>query len=150
MIKFIALCRDAAMNAVFEDQISLISIRCPYDSIPKFVSTYSDILFLEFDDIDKPFDEQLKYRDLDGSIKYRSLTLFSLDHAKQILEFVDRNLAKGISKFVIHCDAGISRSPGVVVALKEIYNGNKKIFPAHDLYNRLVYRNLILSKSEKS
>jgi len=45
-------------------------------------------------------------------------------HAKRIIEFVMKWKDK-VNNFIIHCEAGMSRSPGVALALSEILNGQE-------------------------
>lgn len=57
--------------------------------------------------------------------------LFSDYQAKQIAEFVLKH--KDVDRFIVHCDAGRSRSPGVAAAVSKIITGDDKSF--FDLYN---------------
>jgi len=68
--------------------------------------------------------------------------LFDEKQAQQILDFVD-NVWEKIDALMIHCYAGISRSPAVAAAISQIkLNTNNDIF---DLYtpNLLVYNTII-------
>lgn len=50
--------------------------------------------------------------------------LFGPEHALQIIRFVDTQIRSGVNKFLIHCQAGYSRSPAIAAALEKILNGN--------------------------
>jgi len=55
-------------------------------------------------------------------------------HAEQILEFAVEHIDKDI---FINCDAGLSRSPGVLVALEQIFNGRDLSYE-HRFHNKFV------------
>ena len=48
-------------------------------------------------------------------------------HAKEIIDFALR-WKDDVCDFIIHCEAGLSRSPGVALALSEILNGSDSDF----------------------
>lgn len=83
------------------------------------ISTFGDypevgtenVLKLQFADINKiiQFGVPKEFIEKEGYI------LFSEDHAKQILEFVDKHIH--IPLLVVACEMGISRSPAIVAAL---------------------------------
>ena len=82
-----------------------------------------DTLVLCFDDVNT--EQIVKYT---STVKKHHRVLFNEELAKQVLEFVAK-YAKDGARFVIHCDAGISRSPGMAAALDLIYgNDNSKWF----------------------
>lgn len=59
---------------------------------------------------------------------------FTKDHARKIIQFVEST--QDDSTIIVNCDAGLSRSPGVVLALRQFYGGNTqecytKAFPNH-------------------
>jgi predicted protein tyrosine phosphatase len=75
--------------------------------------------------------------------------LFSLDQAVQIWNFVERH-RRDIQRIVVHCDAGISRSPAVAAALAHVLNGNnEEFFSGKYAPNARVYR-LLLDTAPKS
>ena len=67
-----------------------------------------DTLVLSVDDITEPEENRV---------------LFSYIHALQILAFVERH-KNDIDLLIVHCVAGISRSPAVAAALSKIYGIN--------------------------
>jgi predicted protein tyrosine phosphatase len=76
----------------------LISITSQQGEFPHLNSKWKDVLYLKFDDDEKDMIEE---------------------DAKKILDFVIKNI--GCDVFV-NCEAGLSRSPAVVVALEQIFN----------------------------
>jgi predicted protein tyrosine phosphatase len=108
---------------------AVISICSGNDVWPTISKDFGAVCKLRFDDWDAP---------PDGF----ECVLFDEHMAARILDFVE-NLPKSITRVIVHCDAGISRSPGVAVALNEIYNSVKIVPPAWQMYNRLVYRTII-------
>jgi predicted protein tyrosine phosphatase len=48
--------------------------------------------------------------------------------AIEIAEFVKRHYAKGIRLFVVHCDAGMSRSAAVAAAIWSYFEGDPETF----------------------
>ena len=57
--------------------------------------------------------------------------------------FIKEQMANGIKEYVVHCDAGVSRSLGVAVALEYCINNNSTIEPRNSMYNSLVYRRVV-------
>lgn len=118
-----------------------ISILSPYpsaSSLPDekhedFVSDgFEEVLRLRFHDYDK-----------DHLHRQADLAHMSRQQAKQVADFVWRNQHR--RKLVIHCEAGVSRSPAVALAAMRILPGysSEDIFRAQkrlSLYNRFVRR----------
>ena len=52
--------------------------------------------------------------------------------------------------FLIHCEVGLSRSPGIAAALSRIYFGDDGPWAEHDFPNPLVYRLLIETHAFRS
>jgi predicted protein tyrosine phosphatase len=77
---------------------------------------------------------RLKFHDLDQA-RNEEDRLISKKDATLILEFIKVTIPKEI---IINCEAGISRSGGVAVALEEILNGDRKAFKKYPNHNRLV------------
>lgn len=88
---------------------AVISIRTFHDIKPTFKpkdpSKIIDILYLEFDDIE---------RELKG---YKPI---EVEDAKAIADFV-RKYEPLIDTLIVHCDAGFSRSAGVSAAISKYY-----------------------------
>lgn len=78
------------------------------------------------------------------------LSIFNKDHAMQILDFV-KEMWDQVECFLIHCDAGLSRSPAVAAAIENIYYGSgaDQYWFATKTPNSLVYRTLLNVHHEK-
>ena len=87
----------------------LICITSETSKHPEVDSKWSDILYLKFDDVEG------KEAEIGGASN-----VMQDGDALDILDFAVSNIDKD---FFISCDAGISRSPGVLVALEMIFNG---------------------------
>lgn len=89
------------------------------------------ILRLSFPDADAP------------SEMYAEAELFSREQAVRIWEFV-REHRPAIERIVVHCDAGVSRSPAVAAALAHVLNGDDaEYFAGRYRPNMRVYRTLL-------
>ena len=73
-----------------------------------------------------------------------ALVLFEEDHAHRILDFV-KTVWDRIDLLMVHCEAGISRSPAIAAAVSRIYYGDDAPFVLSHLYepNPLVYRTML-------
>ncbi|MEM9070020.1 MAG: hypothetical protein AAGE52_16045 [Myxococcota bacterium] len=92
---------------------------------------------------------RLSFPDADSVIPgYEERDLFSEIHADAIWEFVLRHRAD-ISRIALHCDAGMSRSPGVAAALSKVLVGNDAQFFKRYHPNMRVYRTLLERYYEK-
>lgn len=120
----------------FEDDQAVISISTPKDipntNYPKINA--KNVVFIECDDVcyNSPNIIIIGHQSVESVIKY-----FSTDDAMTILEFFDSNIDK---EFFIHCDMGISRSPGVAVGLTKIIG-----FPTDSYYKRFKPNELIVN-----
>jgi predicted protein tyrosine phosphatase len=70
-----------------------------------------ETLYLEFHDKTRPKD---------------GVVLFSEKHAESIYDFIDRH--EGYSEIIIHCAAGMSRSPAIAWALAEFFGSTTAEF----------------------
>ena len=83
------------------------------------------------------------------------LTGFSGNDARRVIAFVEKH-AGSAEKLYIHCALGISRSAGAALALSELYDvpcfaDNFAVsFENYKVYNRLVYRKIMMADSEKN
>jgi len=77
---------------------------------------------------------KLHFHDLDEA-RDKSDKLINEWHAVSILNFLRLTQPEEI---VVNCEAGISRSAGVAVALEEILNENKQAFKKYPNHNRRV------------
>jgi len=74
---------------------------------------------------------------------------FTSDLASELLDFVDQVWGR-IEVLLIHCEAGLSRSPGVAAALSRIYYGDDGPWGEYDFPNSLVYRLLVDTHQRRS
>lgn len=110
----------------------VISIVSPGTEFPKLPqnSKRLGVIQLQFHDLDKPIFAFSK----DG--------YFERGHARQIIDFAEKNKGR---KIIVHCEAGISRSPAVAAALAYILNGrgeDTRYFRKY-LPNRRVYSTIL-------
>jgi hypothetical protein len=106
-----------------------ISITDPDADHPRLSPRFRAILRLSFSDIETP-----------GPLP--SHVLFDEQHAHEILEFFDT--WRTVDRIVIHCFAGLSRSPGVAIGLCELSGGSfEPLEEAHPLWNAWVRSELV-------
>ena len=74
---------------------------------------------------------------------------FTAALAAELLDFVARVWDR-IEVLLIHCEAGMSRSPGVAAALCRIYYGEDGPWGEHDFPNSLVYTLLVDGHQQRS
>lgn len=111
-----------------------ISITDPKSKSVKLINRKNsllDILELQFHDLDKNT----------SNTKYDKF-LFTDHDAKKILDFVIK-YEHLVETFLIHCEAGISRSAGIAGALSMIYNNDDRKYFQSYLPNMLVYRTIL-------
>ena len=123
------------MEAVRPHEVSHVII--------SITSTQEDLALLRANDHCRGI-LRLSFLDADeGSEPLVGGELFSLDQAMQIWNFVERHQAD-VQRIVVHCDAGISRSPAVAAALAYVLNGNNdEFFLGQYMPNARVYRLLL-------
>jgi len=80
---------------------------------------------------------RIRFDDIDDAV--HGYMLFNEAHAKTIYEFVSKFYSSKDGMFFIQCEAGISRSAGVAVALADhvLYKDYAGYYP---LFNRHIYR----------
>jgi len=61
---------------------------------------------------------RLSFSDIAAPSPFQSHKLFAAEHARAIIEFVDRWC--DVDRIVVHCLAGLSRSPAVALAIAEL------------------------------
>jgi len=134
------------VNLLSNSNPLVISITDPKSDIVKFNLRESNILRLQFHDLEK---------DYPGNEP--AIILFKKETAKQIKDFLFDSLCLGGSSIaairqtvrqtilVVHCEAGISRSAGVAAAISMHFNKDCSEFFENGKYipNRLVYKTLL-------
>lgn len=130
-VKFISQA-DACSLA---NPVNMISIRCSCDQDPIFLADHN-VIRLVFDDVE-------------GFIGSREFEVFSHIQARKIIDFIS-GLAG--ADFVVHCQAGMSRSAAVAKYAAE-YMGYeldlcKPCIGTTEFYNRHVYGTLNLTRTD--
>lgn len=87
---------------------------------------------------------QLWFADVEFESAGDEYPLFKPEHAQKIYEFVAEMKEKGVELLLVHCEAGISRSPAIGCAIDQTFCGGeaKKYFTKYSP-NRLVYKIMI-------
>lgn len=91
---------------------------------------------------DKNFKGVLKLLFADIDHKMEDYVLFSQAHARQILDFAEA-WYPSLDLLIIHCHAGLSRSPAVGAAISRIFKGHDGDFFQTKIPNMLVYRTIL-------
>jgi predicted protein tyrosine phosphatase len=118
--------------------IAFISIEDPYISINHinkhyFQKDYDNVLNMDFYDIEK----SSKVNDY----KYNPITE---EQAKEIFDFIEKHLN---SSFIVHCEAGISRSGAVARFISNYYGYSDAQFKDYIMPNQLLLK--LLKKEYK-
>jgi predicted protein tyrosine phosphatase len=96
------------------------------------------------DDPKRIFYLRMNFDDLDEDIEPEKYHLFNEDDAKEILAFA-KKAKNNIDALIVHCEAGISRSPAVGLALAQLLDtqNQDRIKHRFPLYNKHVYNTII-------
>jgi len=116
--------RDKVSQLIGDSTCALISITIATGIHPELIGSWGAILRMKFDDVDQATNRM-------ASMEFK---LFTKEQADSILDFI---IAVEPQVLVINCDAGMSRSVGVMVALEQIFNENV-VAGKHPLHNRHV------------
>jgi predicted protein tyrosine phosphatase len=110
----------------------IISISGPTGTPAPLKEGWEDVLRLEFDDVVKPV------------AGIPDLVLFHQGHVDKVQAFVEKHVEAG-KDFVVHCDAGISRSVAIGMYINEVYEGDLNLHAIHTTAaaNARVHRGLI-------
>lgn len=103
-------------------KIAIISITDPDE--PVVFYRYTNVLRLQFHDFNQIWPQLTKR------------TYFNESMAEQIVDFVENN--KTVDDLIVHCEAGISRSPAVAAAICEYLNIYHSFFKTH-IPNTMVF-----------
>jgi len=107
-------------------KIALATQNYSEDDVP--MDNWRDVLKLEFDDAVDP-------------VLNMDLTLFDEEMAKKTVAFIEKY--KGLN-FVVHCDAGISRSVAVATFMKDVYEYDRELFEiSSDQFRNIHVMNLL-------
>lgn len=113
----------------------IISISTPGDELATLKTNDHTVglIMLQFYDMD---------RVIEGYNEEYAPGMFKQRDAERILELVQS--CPTAEEIVVHCDAGMSRSPGVAAALAKVLFGDDSWwFKRHSGLNRLVYRTIL-------
>jgi predicted protein tyrosine phosphatase len=127
-IKLIVLSRTEAQEYTPAEPTAYVSIYTPGDMPAGFPHhpNICGVIKLAFPDLN--IDEHPRLEPI----------LFNADQAKAIKDFVQAAYDRGIRHFLIHCDAGISRSCGVASALDVVFNKATALRPRYCMRNSMV------------
>lgn len=138
---FVVLNRWAAERAKIDVPHIFVSIYSSGGDAPNLPTANLNCggaIYLQFDDTD--WDEDLE--NPDGSIT--QLRAMTPNAAKTIWSYVDATLSvEPEDLVVIHCDAGVSRSPAVAAALSRHYLGYDDLYFKQYRPNMHVYRTML-------
>lgn len=111
----------------------IISITSSPDGVARLRAnkTCRGVLRVSFPDADVPSDQHAEG------------VLFSREQAMKVWTFVQQHLPE-IERIIVHCDAGVSRSPAVAAALARVLNDDDaEFFGGRYRPNMRVYRTLL-------
>jgi predicted protein tyrosine phosphatase len=123
-MRFLTANRNDVKTLIADKTCALISITTSNGIHPDVMPGWGAIYRIRFDDIDKP------------TLDFK---LFNDEIAHGILDFV---LGLQQTTVVVNCDAGVSRSTGVVLALERIFN-KTNVGSTYQIHNRYVATKLL-------
>lgn len=132
---------------------AIVSIRSPGDPAEVKLRTNEHtkgVLHLQFHDIDdlSPKDlEEVKAAGMDENLNLDPKTLFTEDMGRQVVQFVLAH-KDHVERFLVHCDAGLSRSPGAAAAIAVMVGQSDENFFKRYYPNRKVYRFILNAYQE--
>ena len=130
--EFVVLSRDEAEDYKPHRREICISISDPDAPRARVSSRFAAVLRLNFDDVT----ERGEPSDI----------LFAEEHAREIREFLDK--WPSAERVVIHCNAGVSRSPGVALGLCDLRGwATAELERSHPGWNSLV-RSVLAAKAK--
>ena len=134
-IDIIVFSREGIGNFVTDRPYLLISIKDPGSEVVELQDNPNKIaqLDLEFSDFDV---------DKCPGILNSKIKVFTKEDAQSIITVL-RLTEKYINLIVVHCEAGLSRSPGIAAALSNILGYGDQFYFKHYLPNKYVYRTLL-------
>lgn len=108
--------RNLALEVEPARDTCLVSISTPRFEYARDMTKagWKDSIFVDFDDTIPELIAMEKDFNNPGPI-----VLFTMDHAKELLSFIETNDG---APFLVHCDAGISRSVAVGAFMRDFFN----------------------------
>lgn len=114
---------------------AIISISTrPRDFVPLEEENRIGVLQLAFADIDHD-DIDIHETSEEREAKKEFMLPFTEEHADLILRFMSAMQKQGAEMLLVHCEAGVSRSPGVGAALCELSECSRSLTALHTLYH---------------
>lgn len=135
--------RDTVRFVRHQEPYAVISITDPQLIPPTLApSPYcAAVLRLRFSDVDERFAR------MQVSTPY--VIAFTSEMAQQVAHFVNEHFGQGIRLFIIHCEAGMSRSAGIATAISQHYNLDEIFFLTHYRPNIWVRRLMLEALTTK-
>jgi len=131
--EFVVLSREDAERYEPRGREICISISDPEAPPARVSSRFAAVLRLNFDDVTE--------RGEDSDI------LFAEEHAREIRDFLDS--WTGAERVMVHCNAGVSRSPGVALGLCDVRGwATAALERSHPGWNRLVRTVLAAARND--
>jgi predicted protein tyrosine phosphatase len=138
--KLLVLGRSAATDFVSDKPWACISIGTEPGDWPKLNKCQLvDLLQISFFDLDRIPDE---------CTNEDKIVLFNEDHARRIWEFVE-SVWDRVDLILVHCLAGVSRSPAVAAAVAKIRYSSDDLYFKSYAPNMLVYRIMLKEYYER-
>lgn len=132
-MNILILSRGRAKDFVWDKPWAAISISSPGGEHPELSEENRlKLLRMTFFDFDTPRQIHEEFMEF----------FFNKGHAEQILDFVDEVQDK-IDLLLVHCEAGVSRSPAVGAAISRLKWGKDQVFFDKYTPNRLVYSKIL-------
>lgn len=138
-MRFLVLSRSEAERTPPPTNAACISIKCSGDTDAELPDGYRAVLRLEFDDLD--FDRIHAPLTADDAVA-RGMRPFTTAIAEKVWAWYREQEAAGVETIVVHCWAGASRSPGVVLGLLRGLDElgadelGTTLYPCHNRYVR--------------
>ena len=128
-VRLLTVSRPLAARLVIDEPYMVVSIDSPGKDVPPLAESplRVGVLRVLFNDIRRPKEGRL---------------LFTRDHARKILDFVDAHLPQA-QAILVHCTGGLFRSPAVSAALSSILQGEERFFEAFHDRNPHVYETMM-------
>jgi len=135
-MKFLINNKGTARNFTCDQKWSCISISSRKDEWPELQSENRvSVLRLAFADV-----SNVDWARIYG---FPEEAIFGEETARSILNFYDSAVQQGAEVMMVHCEAGVSRSPGVAAALSKIHLGTDQEFFDRYTPNMLVYSKIL-------
>ena len=117
---------------VMDHRVAIISITDTTKDVVKFDVEKHSCMFLP-----------VAFHDLDKPEPGPGMMLITDEISDNIARFVDEAVENNVKVLLIHCTAGVSRSPGVGAAVSQFYFGESGDYFKRYVPNMLVYRKVL-------